>query len=1114
MKKTELLCVIILCSLVPILLNGQYLSWVSRYNGPVASDYNDDEPTAIAVDNQGNVYVTGKSVGLVQYPYSYYDFATIKYYPNGDTAWVRRYNGPANRDDYAHALAVDASGNVYVTGSSYISDSINSDYFTIKYNSNGDTVWTRRYNGSDNYLDEAYAIAVDNQGNVYVTGYSSGSSSWSDYTTIKYNTNGDTIWVRRYNGSFNSTDEASAIAVDNQGNVYVTGKSYGPGYWYDYVTIKYNSSGDTSWVRRYTYAGNNNDEARAIAVDNNGNVYVTGQSMQPGAYDGGDCATIKYNSNGDTVWVRRYNGTASDWDEGKDIAVDNYGNVYVTGVTSVPGQYYSLQNYLTIKYNSTGTQQWIQKYNQPDSTSCYNIASAIALDASGNIYVTGLSGTENNGNDYATVKYTPTGTQQWVVRYDGPGHSDDDATAMTIDLAGNVYVTGYSINSSWNYDYATIKYYPAFANDVGIDTIIYPQNTHLISQPMIPIAIVKNYGTSTQNSFSAVCSIIGSGGVVRYTNTQTISSLAGYDTVRVSFAPWPITATEVCMVIIRTNLAGDQNLFNDRKMRNVIIVNYQNFFSEGFNEVTFPPLGWQNIIVNGSYEWERKTSNNYPNCTPYEGSAMASFQSYDAPESSCARLISPPINLGIIAYRCSLKFNMYHDNGYSASPDSVKIEYSTNGTSFTQVASFRRYRSGTAAWSEHSVYLGMLSGTVYIGLLGFSGYGNNMNIDNVRLTGTPQYTHDVGIDAVHSPQNIHPVNTVMNIKVRVKNYGLSYETFPVVCSILGTGGVLRYTNTTSSSLAAGDTVQVNFPSYTPAVPEALTLIIRTSLASDQNPSNDRVVITLNVGHFVLYLNEGFNSTTFPPSGWQSIIVNGTYNWERKTSNNNPPCMPYEGAAMASYQSWDAYEGEMARLISPAINFGTVPNSCSLNFFMYHDSGNNDCYDFVRIEYSTNGTTFYPVDSFLRYQPGTPTWTGHSVYLGALSGTAYLGILAYSDYGNNMNIDNIRLFGLTGITEQENNNHLITTLYAPRPNPAVKIAKIAFSLATREQTFLKIFDRSGRLVKILVSSELPPGIYNYIWHGKDEQERTVAEGVYFYSLETPKQKFTKKLILTR
>lgn len=155
-----------------------------------------------------------------------------------DTAWVRRYNGPGDARDASYAIAVDGSGNVYVTGFSEVA-AYNSDWATIKYYPNGDTAWLRRYNGPANAGDEARDIGVDGSGNVYVTGFSGGSGTQADYTTIKYYPNGDTAWVRRYNGPTSSRDASYSIALDYFGNVYVTGGSIGSGTHRDYATIKY-----------------------------------------------------------------------------------------------------------------------------------------------------------------------------------------------------------------------------------------------------------------------------------------------------------------------------------------------------------------------------------------------------------------------------------------------------------------------------------------------------------------------------------------------------------------------------------------------------------------------------------------------------------------------------------------------------------------------------------------------------------------------------------------------------------------------------------------------------------------------------------------------------------
>ncbi|MGB2804580.1 MAG: SBBP repeat-containing protein, partial [Candidatus Zixiibacteriota bacterium] len=177
-----------------------------------------------------------------------------------DTAWVRRYNGPANGEDKAVAIAVDHSGNVYVTGESFGSGT-SCDFATIKYLSTGDTAWVRRYNGTANGEDKARAIAVDDSGNVYVAGSSWGGNTDLDYLIIGYDPDGIQLWAKRYDGPAGGEDIAYALAVDDSGNVYVTGASSGNGTSHDYATIKYYPSGDTAWVRRYNGPVNGSDQA-------------------------------------------------------------------------------------------------------------------------------------------------------------------------------------------------------------------------------------------------------------------------------------------------------------------------------------------------------------------------------------------------------------------------------------------------------------------------------------------------------------------------------------------------------------------------------------------------------------------------------------------------------------------------------------------------------------------------------------------------------------------------------------------------------------------------------------------------------------------------------------
>jgi len=422
-----------LCSLPPALLFAQVdTAWVRRYNGP-GNSY--DYPSSLAVDGQRNVYVTGCSIGSD----SIYDCATIKYNPSGVEQWVARYNGPANYDDYAEAIAVDGQRNVYVTGESYGSGTFY-DYVTIKYNANGVLQWVARYNGPGNDWDVARSIAIDVQRNVYVTGESRGSGTDLDYATIKYNSSGVEQWVRRYNGPGNDMDWARSIAIDVQRNVYVTGYSNGSdtSISYDYATIKYNFAGAEQWVARYNGPGNGHDNAFSLTVDGQGNVYVTGLSIGSGTYY--DFATVKYNTNGVEQWVARYNGPGNDWDDASSIAVDGQGNVYVTGTSYGSG---TSDDYATIKYNSSGVEQWVARYNGPANE--WDMANSLTVDGQGNVYVTGIP---------VTIKYNSSGVEQWVARYNGQGN----ANSIALDGQGNVYITGCSYSSGTAYDYATIKY--------------------------------------------------------------------------------------------------------------------------------------------------------------------------------------------------------------------------------------------------------------------------------------------------------------------------------------------------------------------------------------------------------------------------------------------------------------------------------------------------------------------------------------------------------------------------------------------------------------------------------------------------------------------------------
>ncbi|MEO0228189.1 MAG: SBBP repeat-containing protein [candidate division WOR-3 bacterium] len=401
-----------------------------------------------------------------------------------DTSWVRRYDGTAHGEDYARAIAIDDFGNIYVAGVSENSGTSN-DIVTIKYNSQGEQQWVAIYNGALNENDDARAITVDRFGNVYITGYSTEYiPGMCDCVTIKYNNAGGQEWVAIYSDPSGDNDGGSAIIVDSLGNVYVAGSSQvGGSDTPNYLTIKYNNNGTQQWVNLYDGPAHLEDWAEAIAVDRLGNVYVTGFSTGIGT--GWDYATIKYNALGTEQWVMRYNGSDNSSDGAHAIALDSLHNVYVTGGSAGLGTYTDIA---TIKYSTSGVQQWVVKYHKGDEW-----ANAIIVNGVGDVYVTG--GSLDTSLDYVTIKYSTDGIEQWVARYDGPAHFWDEAFAIALDTSDNIYVTGRSYGVQ--HDFATVKY-----NANGVEQWVIRYNGPTNSEDWATDIVIDSIGNCYVTGYS------------------------------------------------------------------------------------------------------------------------------------------------------------------------------------------------------------------------------------------------------------------------------------------------------------------------------------------------------------------------------------------------------------------------------------------------------------------------------------------------------------------------------------------------------------------------------------------------------------------------------------
>jgi Bacterial Ig domain/Beta-propeller repeat/Thrombospondin type 3 repeat len=371
--------------------------------------------------------------------------------------WAKRAGGTGDEicgglqsnNERCSGIAVDGSGNSYVTGSFQFTATFgpgeanqtqltfagNSDIFVAKYKSDGTLAWAKQAGGSG--IDEGLGIAVDGSGNSYVTGHFQGTATFGpgepNETQVPSSpTGGESMFIAKYisDGSLAWAKRASStashfvgfgIGIDGSGNIYVTGwfqgtATFGPGEINETQLLpaggansmfiaKYNSDGTLAWATNPTGLSSDHN-AYAIAVDGSGNSYVTGRFANTTIFGPGvsltatgftDIFVAKYDTNGTLAWAKRAGGGSGVFHEGHGIAIDGSGNSYVTGwfggtATFGPGEPNETQlttagvdDIFVAKYNSNGTLAWARGVGSTDSDK----GSAISVDGSGSAYVTG-----------------------------------------------------------------------------------------------------------------------------------------------------------------------------------------------------------------------------------------------------------------------------------------------------------------------------------------------------------------------------------------------------------------------------------------------------------------------------------------------------------------------------------------------------------------------------------------------------------------------------------------------------------------------------------------------------------------------------------------------------
>jgi hypothetical protein len=443
-----------------------------------------DYLTDMVVAPNGNVYMTG----IGQRTLNSDDYWTVACDRWGRKLWDAYYGDPAGLSDSAAAIALDSRGDIYVTGVSYVSDT--ATFTTVKYRNDSMLRWVSNLRFPGELEAGGVDIVTKDSTAVYACGWRHPADYDFNYVLVKFNpATGDTIWTRSYDrpGELDE-DMPVALALDRNGNIVVTGYSYSLNTDYDYCTIKYDSLGTLIWQRFYDFRPAFSEDApNALAIDASGSVVVTGRSYSDNTdYD---IATVRYGPSGDTSFIVRYNrAPANDEDHGLAVTTDLFNNAYVAGYS------YDLTSdfdYTMLKYNSIGTQLWLQRY---DGGNTDDEACALTLDGALNVLVSGFTVDPANDDDIVTVKLNGTnGVPQWTHTYNDPFSGQDDPQKIVVGAGGMIFIGAQVPGDTSDVDFALLRLYEQ-THDIGPVAVIAPVDTVFTGDTLVPKVVIHNYG--------------------------------------------------------------------------------------------------------------------------------------------------------------------------------------------------------------------------------------------------------------------------------------------------------------------------------------------------------------------------------------------------------------------------------------------------------------------------------------------------------------------------------------------------------------------------------------------------------------------------------------------
>ena len=447
------------------------------------------EAADFMVDNSTNAsYVTGYIENG-----SDYDMAIYKSGPAGGFNWSATFHDSGvNGYDYGHALAQDASGNVYVAVSS---QGTGKNYTLRKYSSSGTLLastsaaatgypsfynkvkvlfypgnnqlylaCTDEFASSDHQMvlykadlaltaltqvytynhasqgdDYSVDLDIDQSGNKLVfTGNGYTTINGNDYYYAKLDTTGAFVFNNAYNGVINGSDYASSLVTDASNQPLAAGATLSTLSGLDGFMVKYDASGNELWQGVYAGAGGYDDFLHAVAINSSGQYYAGGYTeAAPGNHD---MWLLKTDANGSKLWDVTFAGSQSNGtDEVRDVFTDNFNNGYAAGYQTNSG---TGQDASLIKFNSAGSVLWNKKYSGAGSLK--DAFLDVGSKTGNPIYAVGYTTKSNGESDMLIVKYDGAGNLQWARTFNSAQSGNDTALAVNVDANNDIAVVGRS----------------------------------------------------------------------------------------------------------------------------------------------------------------------------------------------------------------------------------------------------------------------------------------------------------------------------------------------------------------------------------------------------------------------------------------------------------------------------------------------------------------------------------------------------------------------------------------------------------------------------------------------------------------------------------------------